>query len=171
MYYLVRKTCSELLSAVEVAKFSFIYYSASARLNLLNLWLLCYWILCSPAFSGIYRVRGVCDDVNIIAMYELAGADMSPGKNELSAFADDLIVTPISLGADSVSVSIPPLNVKRSISSALVETSNAAAVVKKKANKGVNCEEVMNGSCLVSLILEYDCSGVFHVVVCIPMTL
>ncbi|KAK7259884.1 hypothetical protein RIF29_25499 [Crotalaria pallida] len=56
--------------------------------------------------SGVYRVRGICEDANIIAMYELPGVDISPNKAgsitpaNLLGSGEELAFTPVSLADD-----------------------------------------------------------------------
>ncbi|KAK7251220.1 hypothetical protein RIF29_34224 [Crotalaria pallida] len=112
----------------------------------------------SPHHSGIYRVRGVCDDPNIIAMYELPGVDISPNKDgsiapanvsnlevgdmsacysQIAGYDEEVIMTAVCLDDDSTPSGNCRPNVKHSLGDMLGETSTSNVVANKKAVKNV----------------------------------
>ncbi|KAK7266819.1 hypothetical protein RIF29_19475 [Crotalaria pallida] len=105
---------------------------------------------------GMIRVRGVCDDENIISMYCLEGADLPPGKAikvscsgpivDLSAddpvapdqclqFVSDLDVSPQQVDIISSDFITPPCDLKRKSVLENGECSVASVRLRKRSNK------------------------------------
>ncbi|KAK7244388.1 hypothetical protein RIF29_39209 [Crotalaria pallida] len=103
--------------------------------------------------SCVFKVRSICDDLNIMSMDELPGANLSLAKafpssyvipiaeyvpgitsevEETSTFVSDLIVTLVSLGDDDNVVSLASSSVKRKLEPEFVDNPALSCFAKKK---------------------------------------
>ncbi|KAK7290319.1 hypothetical protein RIF29_04642 [Crotalaria pallida] len=113
VYYLVRKTCADMLASIPQGTKSVEYpLDFKSLIDRKLLFKVANTTVSSPDHSGIYRVCGVCDDPNIIAMYEFPGVDISPNKvayffggisacpSQIAGYAKEVAMTAVSLGDD-----------------------------------------------------------------------
>ncbi|KAK7274201.1 hypothetical protein RIF29_15281 [Crotalaria pallida] len=154
---LIKNNCSELLNSSESVAFDD-DYPADFK-NLIGRTLLFKVVNTSDAVSsdtGVFKVRSVCDDPNIISIYELSGNNVSPTKAfpssyviptsktvpdnsseiaETSAFVSDVIVTPVSLGDDCDVIPNPASSVKRKLEPEFGDDVILSSISKKRISR------------------------------------
>ncbi|KAK7267465.1 hypothetical protein RIF29_20139 [Crotalaria pallida] len=130
-----RKNCSELLNSSKSAATDDDYPSDfKSLIGRVLLFKVVNDSVTTSADSCVFKVRSICDDSNIISMYELPGGELSPTKafpssykvptgefvpvnsselEETSAFVSDIMLTPVSLGDDDNVVGMSSSSVKR----------------------------------------------------------
>ncbi|KAK7244987.1 hypothetical protein RIF29_39816 [Crotalaria pallida] len=110
----------------------------------------------ASADSDVFRVRGICDDDNILAMYGLPCCDLPPEEvvplayyapvvdlaanesvefDQSAAFASDLFISPQSIGSATGATMLSPADTKRKSVASAGETSEAPLCVRKRASK------------------------------------
>ncbi|KAK7287578.1 hypothetical protein RIF29_00859 [Crotalaria pallida] len=107
VYSLIGKSCADLLASMPRGSKSVEYpVEFKTLVGRKLLFKITNTSVSSRHDSGVYRVRGFCDDANIIAMYELPGVDISPTKagsitpSNLVGSGEELVFTPVSLADD-----------------------------------------------------------------------
>ncbi|KAK7281485.1 hypothetical protein RIF29_09528 [Crotalaria pallida] len=153
---LIKRTCSDLLSSSDsVASDDNYPAEFKSLIGRTLLFKVVNTAVGASSDSGVFKVRSVCDDSNIISMYQLSDINLSPSKafsssylvstaedvpcnsselEETSAFVSDLIATPVSLGDDHSDM-IPSSSVKRKLEPEFMDDAVLSSYAKKRTSR------------------------------------
>ncbi|KAK7254998.1 hypothetical protein RIF29_28397 [Crotalaria pallida] len=145
VYYLVRKSCVDMLASIPQGTKSVEYpLDFKSLISRKLLFKVANTTISSPDHSGIYRVRGVCDDPSIIVgsitpanLSNIGSGNISGCPSQIVGYAEKVAMTAVSLGDDSTVYGDCTPNVKRPLGDILGETSTCKAVPNQRSAKNL----------------------------------